>query len=424
MTRNFIYLLFLGLFFGCSSEKTIEKVKQKTIDAAEVQFSKIGKLYESKRIPRTLKNGDLFSVNPYDWTSGFYAGSLWYLYELTENPQWKDQAVAYTEILDTIQWYSGNHDVGFMINCSYGNGYRIGGKEHYKQVLVNAAESLSQRFNSNVGQIKSWNYREAWDGVTEWFYPVIIDNMMNLELLFEASAISGNSFYRDLAIIHADNTMRDHYRPDFSSYHVVDYDTITGHVLDKATCQGFADNSSWARGQAWGLYGYVITYRATKDEKYLNFAINIADYMMSHPSIPEDKIPYWDYHIDVDGYQAEWDYQDGVDYFYRDVSAATITASALIELATYVSQEESNQYVDYARDIIMNVSTPNYMATEDEDNYFILKHSVGSMPHGSSIDTPANYADYYYLEALTRLINYETDKDHVLPENTFMASLY
>ncbi len=422
MIRNTIFLIAIGLFIGCSSGKTYEEIRQKTIDTAEVQFGKIGNLYQSKLIPRSLdKNDDLIKVNPYDWTSGFYGGSLWYMYELTKDSKWKDKAVAYTEILDTIQWYSGNHDVGFMINCSYGNGYRLGAKEHYKEVLINAAESLSKRFNSNVGLIKSWNYREAWDGVTEWFYPVIIDNMMNLELLFEASAFSGNDKYRDIAVIHADNTMRDHYRSDFSSYHVVDYDTIMGHVLDKATCQGFADNSSWARGQAWGLYGYVITYRATKDKKYLDFAINIADYMMNHPSIPEDNIPYWDYHIDVDGYVAEWDYQEGVDYFYRDVSAATITASALIELATYVQQDASDQYVNYAREIITNVSTPNYMATNDEDNFFLLKHSVGSMPHGGSVDRPANYADYYFLEALVRLINYEKDKEQVLPKKTTIA---
>ncbi|MEC3908805.1 glycoside hydrolase family 88 protein [Tamlana sp. 2201CG12-4] len=423
MNRIIVLLMLLGLSISCTSKKNIKTNKQKIIEVAEVQYGKIGDVYKSKLIPRTHhKDGSLRSVPPFDWTSGFYGGNMWYMYELTKDDKWKERAIDYTEILDTIQWYSGNHDVGFMINCSYGNGYRVGGKEDYKQVLINAAESLSKRFNNNIGLIKSWNYRKAWNDTTEWFFPVIIDNMMNLELLFEASKLSGNKKYYNIAISHANKTMENHYREDYSSYHVVDYDAITGKVLDKATCQGYADESSWSRGQAWGLYGYVTCYRATKDKKYLDFANNIANYITTHPSIPKDKIPYWDYHVNNKDYKVEWDYQNGVDYLYRDVSAATITASALIELASYLSEEEANNYIDYAKDIINNVSTSKYMASKKEDNYFLLKHSVGSVPHSGDVDMPVNYADYYFLEALSRMLNYEEGR-HVLPEKTSIAAV-
>lgn len=411
----------LELTLSCDREKSLEEIKQKTIEVAETQYNKIGDLYELQLIPRThYEDGRLRTVSPYDWTSGFFGGSMWYMYELTKEFEWREKAINYTEILDTIQWYSGNHDVGFMINCSYGNGYRIGGVEEYKQVMINAAESLSRRFNPNVGLIKSWNRSKSWDGETNWYFPVIVDNMMNLELLFEASALSGNNHYRDIAIIHADNTMKHHYRPDYSSYHVVDFDSITGRVLDKGTHQGYADNSSWARGQAWGFYGFVITYRATKDKRYLDFAIKIANYMITHSSLPKDKIPYWDYHVGDIDYQPLWDYQKGEFYFYRDVSAATITASALIELATYVDDGSSEHYIEVAKEIVQNLSTSNYMASEDDQNYFILKHSVTSVPHGVEVDKPLNYADYYYLEALTRLSRYIKDQN-VLPENSSIA---
>ena len=145
------------------------------------------------RIPRRIdENGDLETTGIYGWTSGFFAGSLWYIYEMTGDEKWKEEAIRWTETLDTIQYWSGNHDVGFMINCSYGNGLRLTGNEAYKPVLVQTAESLIKRYNPHAKSLESWNYRKAWDGVTEWFFPVIIDNMMNLELLFEASRLSGD----------------------------------------------------------------------------------------------------------------------------------------------------------------------------------------------------------------------------------------
>ena len=323
------------------------------------------------------------------------------MYVLTGEEKWKNEAIEWTEALDTIQYWSGNHDVGFMMYCSYGNGLKFAGLNQYEDILVQTAESLSKRYTEETLAIKSWNYREAWDGKTKWFYPVIIDNMMNLELMFEASLLSGNTKYRDIAVQHAETTMENHYRDDFSSYHVIDYDTITGAVLDKATCQGFTDASSWARGQAWGLYGYVLCYRYTKDEKFLKFAENIANYMINHPNLPGDMVPLWDYNVPDEGFVPEWDY-NAADFpeIPRDASAAAITCSALYELAGYSAQKE--KYLGAADKMLESLLSPAYMAYGDENKYFILNHSVGSIPHGGEIDVPLVYADYYLLEAIYR----------------------
>jgi rhamnogalacturonyl hydrolase YesR len=353
-----------------------------------------------ERIPRTLDaNRELTTVGIYNWTSGFFAGNLWYLYKLTNDVKWKNEAEKWTEALAPIQHWSGHHDVGFMIYCSYGNGYRFDNKQEYAEVIINAGEALSKRFKPEVGVIESWDYRKAWDGETEWFYPVIIDNMMNLELLFEASLLSGNQKYHDIAVTHADATMKNHYRDDYSCYHVVDYDETNGAIKDKATCQGFTDESSWARGQAWGLYGYVLCYRYTKDQTYLEFAKNIANYILNHEYLPEDGIPLWDYHVNQEGFTPEWTY-DASEYpeIPRDASAAAITASALLELS---QQSEDKTYLKAAIDILSSLSS-HYLANPAENKYFVLDHSVGSIPHGVEKDVPLVYADYYYLEAISR----------------------
>lgn len=354
------------------------------------------------RCPRTINaNGALSSTDIYDWTSGFFGGNLWYIFELTGEEKWKNEAVKRTEALDTIQYWSGNHDVGFMMNCSYGNGLRLTGKKEYKKVLVQTAESLSKRYNPIAKCIKSWDYRKAWNDTTEWFFPVIIDNMMNLELLFEATKLSGNERFAEIAVQHAMTTMKNHYRPDFSCYHVVDYDTLTGKVLDKATCQGFTDESSWARGQAWGLYGFTLCYRYTKDRHFLEFAENIANYILNHPELPKDGVPYWDYNAGDPNLKPEWKYDPSkFPVIPRDASAAAITSSALFELGSY-SSSHREKYITAATNILESLASPAYMDSQ-ENKYFILKHSVGSIPHGVEIDVPLVYADYYFLEAILR----------------------
>lgn len=363
------------------------------------------------RIPRsTNEDGSLKFDGIYGWTSGFFGGNLWFLYELTGDEKWKNEAIYWTEALDTIKMFTGSHDIGLMINCSYGNAFRITGNEAYKNVIIQTAESLSSRFNPTVASIKSWNYRKALDDDTEWFFPVGISNMVNLELLFYASKLSGNSKYKEIAVTHALTTMKNHYRSDYSCYHMVDFDVENGKALDKGTTLGLTDESSWARGQAWGLYGFVMCYRETGDIRFLNFSENIAAYIMNSPLIPDDKVPYWDYQVDQDDYNPVWDYQpEKYPETPRDVSAATITASALFELSTLV--DDGKSYFSYANKILESVSSPPYCSPEDETNYFYLTHSVGSIPKDNEVSCPASYADYYYFEALLRKQKIEKNRE-------------
>ncbi len=396
-------IILVILFTACGKkDKTV--ISEQTLEFIGQQFKNtIAILNDQDRIPRTIdNNGKLVTIGIYGWTSGFFAGNLWNMYELTNDEKWKKEAEIWTEALDSVQYLTDHHDIGFMINCSYGNGLKLTGKEEYKNIIIQAAKSLSTRYNPNTKCIESWDYRTAWDGKTKWFFPVIIDNMMNLELLFEATRLSGDSSFYDIAVQHALTTMENHYRDDYSCYHVVDYDTITGQVLDKATCQGFVDQSSWARGQAWGLYGFVLCYRFTKDDQYLRFAENIADYILNQPNLPEDMVPYWDFNVVDPGLTPEWDY-DSSKYpvIPRDASAAAIISSALFELSKY-SIENRVKFQSAAEKILDSLSSPEYLALSGNNKYFILNHSVGSIPHGVEIDVPLVYADYYFLEALNR----------------------
>jgi uncharacterized protein YyaL (SSP411 family) len=248
--------------------------------------------------------------------------------------------------------------------------------------MLTGAASLASRFNPDYGVIKSW------DGWKEYDYPVIIDNMMNLEFLFWAAKASGNKKYYNLSVTHADNTIKNHFRKDFSSYHVVCYGKA-GKVLAQKTHQGAADSSAWARGQGWGLYGYTVMYRETKQKKYLEQAEHIANFILNHPNLPEDKIPYWDFNA------------PGIPNEERDVSAATVMSSALFELSQY-SKKNTKKYFDAATAMLSSLTTAKYKADIGTNGNFILKHSVGSKPHHSEVDVPLVYADYYYLEALLR----------------------
>lgn len=338
--------------------------------------------------PRTtLPDGNIWYVPVDDWCSGFFPGSLWYLGELTGNQDWSRRAADYTETLDSAQYLTWHHDVGFIIGSSYLNGYRLGGKEQYAPVVVNAAKSLATRFRPGAGVIQSWNVDKGWQSERGWACPVIIDNMMNLEIMFEATRLTGDSSFYDIAVSHANTTMAHHFRPDFSCYHVVDYDPATGDVRHRQTAQGYADESSWARGQAWALYGYTMCYRYTGDPNYIYQAIKVCDMIFNTPSMPDDLVPYWDYNA------------PNIPSEPRDASAAACTASALYELSTYLP---GRGYKELADKVVASLSSPAYRAATGENNHFLLMHSVGSIPHGHEIDVPINYADYYYLEALLR----------------------
>ncbi len=348
------------------------------------------------RIPSTFVDGEIVFVPKDDWVSGFFAGTLWYMYELTGDEQYAVHAQKHTEAIHEIQFLTWHHDVGFMIYDSYGNGLRLKNIPGYDTVLVNTAKSLSTRFRPEAGIIQSWSVDKGWQKEKGWKCPVIIDNLMNLELLFRASEISGDPAFKQIAISHADKTMSNHFRSDYSTYHVVDYDPQTGLVLGKCTAQGADDESRWARGQAWALYGYTVMYRFTKDKQYLEHAQNVARFILNEPNMPEDLIPLWDYDAVKYGEQKP---EYAAYKSQRDVSSAAIVASALYELWYYTSQDE---YLKSADKIVRNLSSEPYRAALGTNGGFILKHSVGSIPHGSNIDVPLNYADYYLLEALVR----------------------
>lgn len=315
----------------------------------------------------------------YDWTSGFFPGNLWYAYQLTRKENLKASAAKFTNYLYPVRKYTGTHDIGFMMNCSYGNANRLAPADSIQSILVQTADNLCDRFNPNIGCIRSWDFGK-------WNFPVIIDNMMNLDLLFYVNHLTNNPKYKDIALKHAETTLKNHFREDYSSYHVVSYKN-DGNVELKCTHQGKNDDSSWARGQAWGVYGYTSCYRESKDTLFLQQAKNIANMIMKCVKT-DDAIPLWDY--------------DAPDMpeTPRDASAASITASALIELSTLI--EDGQVYLDYAEKLLKSLSSDAYLAKVGTNQGFILMHSVGSLPNGSEIDTPINYADYYYLEALIR----------------------
>lgn len=407
-----ILLLISGciLTFSCirQKEKFIAENTDFAIRQTQLMLEKIGEP-TGKNYPRTMSDhGDLVTTHMYDWTPGFFPGSLWYIYELTGDSTWRNQAEKWTTSLESLKTFTKHHDLGFMIYCSYGNALKLAPKPQYKDIIIESAESLSTRYDERTKSIKSWNYRKAWNDTTEWFFPVIVDNMMNLEMLFAASKLSGNRKYYDIAVAHANSTLKNHIRKDFTSFHVVDYDTITGNVKYRGTCQGYSDNSTWARGQAWIIYGYTMMYRETKDQIYLNTAIKAADIYIKN--LPEDLIPFWDFNVGEEGYTPEGkSYATIFQEKTRDASAAAITCSALFELSQL---SDNDAYAEIAIKMLYSLASPAYRAKLGENANFILMHSVGSIPHETEIDKPLTYADYYFLEALVR---YKNLKDIHIP---------
>ena len=389
-------LLSLGVFLMtpafCHAENNdISNVINNDINFSTRQYSlmlqQIGR--EGKvRIPKTIdKLGRMVYIPIDDWCSGFFPGSLCYLYQLTNDKSWLLQSRRFTEALDSIQYLTWHHDVGFMIGSSYLNIYRLNPNKAYKKAIIQTAKSLCTRFRKKAGVIQSWNVDRGWQSKRGWTCPVIIDNMMNLELLFEATRLSGDSTYWKVAVSHANKTLENQFRKDGSCYHVVDYDPNNGAVLHRQTAQGYADNSAWARGQAWAVYGYTVCYRYTHDRKYLDQAVKTLNFVMQNPNLPDDLIPYWDF--DAPNIPNE----------PRDASSAACIASALYEMNNYLPD---NGYTSLADRIIRSLSSPEYRAPLGKNGCFLLMHSVGSIPHNNEIDVPLNYADYYFLEALTR----------------------
>jgi len=387
----FLFAVILYLFpnnnLMATKEESMEKVINEALCHAQKQYLRMAQKLsvQETQLPKTFEKGQLVTSGSDWWCSGFFPGSLWYLYEYSRDKQVLDYARMYTARVEREKYTTDNHDIGFILYCSYGNGLRLTGEPSYRDVLLTGAQSLATRYSPSIGLIRSWDFNE-----NIWQYPVIIDNMMNLEMMLWVAKEFNQPLYKEISISHADLTMKNHYRPDNSCFHVVSYDTITGQPHAKHTHQGYSHESAWSRGQAWGLYGYTFMYRETQDKKYLVRARKIADYLLNHPKMPKDYIPYWDFD------------DPQIPNALRDASAASIMASSLIELSTYVDQTEKQRYLDVAEKQIRTLASPAYTAEVGENGNFILMHSVGSLPANSEIDVPLTYADYYYLEALIR----------------------
>jgi rhamnogalacturonyl hydrolase YesR len=382
-SKNLIVLLFLfSTIVSAKNYKEITWLKT-AIDRSQDQLLAAAEKYKAVKLnPRSFENGKVNFASIKDWTCGFFPGSLWYMFELTNNEQFKKEAKFYTEILDKVQYRKDTHDLGFMLYCSYGNGFRLTGNENYKKVLITGSNSLMTRFHPEVGLIKSWDERKDWQ------YPVIIDNMLNLEMLCEVSKLTHDNSFKKATISHANKTLENHFRTDNSCFHVINYDSVSGKVISKVTHQGYNDSSSWARGQGWALYGYTMMYRETRDPKYLEQARKVATFILNNPNLPADKVPYWDFNA------------PNMPDAPRDASAAAIYASALVELSAYV--KNGKDYLNAAEKTLISLSSTKYLAEKGQNGLFILKHSVGNWPSRKEIDVPLNYADYYYIEALCR----------------------
>jgi len=379
-----LIVLSCNFSFAQSPKKTMVQLINDEFKFALDQYKFLAKNIPEGLTPQSFEKNRPVNYDIKWWCSGFYSGSLWYLYEQTKDEAVKKEAEKALKVIEPNQTYTGNHDLGFMMYCSFGNAYRLTGKEEYKTIIKRSAESLATRYRPNVKAIQSWNKNKYWD------CPVIIDNMMNLEMMNWVSDNGGNPKYKEISVIHSNTTLKNHFRPDFSSYHVIDYNPETGNVKRKATWQGAADCSAWSRGQGWALYGYTMMYRFTKDEVYLKQAKGIAHFILNHPNLPADKIPYWDFDA------------QGIPYAKRDASAGAIIASALLELGQYTSGTEKNEFKSAAETMIYSLASPAYRAKLGENGGFLLMHSTGAYPLNSEIDVPLVYADYYYLEALLR----------------------
>ena len=388
--RKAIFFITSLLCLACQKQESMEELTARVFERAAAQMELMDKNLDSAAVsnpgvaiyPRSInKEGALWTSNYKWWCSGFYPGSMWYVYEYTGDEKIKELALEYQAGLEPLRFRKDDHDIGFQLMCSYGNCLRLTEDQTCVPVLIDGANSLASRFDPEVGCTRSWSFGK-------WSFPVIVDNMMNMELLLKAAELGGSDTLKNVALAHARTTMKNHFREDKSCFHLVDYNPETGEVVGKQTVQGLADDSAWARGQAWGLYGFTMVYRFCKEQDILDHAIAIAEYLL--PRLPEDGVPFWDY----DSAEIPND--------VRDASAAAIMASSLIELSQYVDAEKAERYLATAEKMIRTLASEEYLCAEGEDYGFLLKHSTGNKNTDSEVDVPLTYADYYFLEALIR----------------------
>lgn len=392
MKRPFLlwYVVVLALFVACNSTP-IEAPQATMTTSAVPSDQRLDQLtdkmlvylpqiaLDSTQIPRSFDNEALVGTKSKSWTAGFFPGLLWQLYAHSKKDALKKAAEEWQAFVEKEKYDGSTHDLGFKVYCSFGNAWKNTGNQDYQDVFLTAAKTLTTRYNEKIGALRSWDHH-----ADVWQYPVIIDNMMNLEMLFEATRLTGDSSFHKIAEQHALTTLEHHFRPDNSSYHVISFDTITGEVEKKNTHQGYSHESAWSRGQAWGLYGFGIAYKYTRNPVFLAQAERIASYIFNHQNLPEDLIPYWDYNASA------------IPNEPRDVSAAAVTASALFTLAD-MAPEMASQYRSQANQILHSLEKEVYQTDRPP---FFLQCSVGSIPGKFEVDAPIIYADYYYVEAL------------------------
>jgi unsaturated chondroitin disaccharide hydrolase len=375
----------VALFAGCGQSKLDKQVDHALMYSQEQLRKTAETINDPLEFPaQTDQDGDWKTVDMYSWVSGFFPGCLWYAFENSGEEYFKTQATRWTESMEPVKEFTGNHDIGFMMMSSYGNGYRLTGREEYVDILLQSAESLTTRYHPGAGLIQSWNANSS----RGWICPVIIDNMMNLNLLFWAAEHGGDDRYYEIAETHALNTIKTHVRDDGSTFHVVDVEPETGEIRGKFTAQGYEDESTWSRGQAWAIYGFTETYRNTNNEVFLETAKMLADYWLDN--IPYDYVPYSDFNA------------PNIPDESRDTSAAAITASALLELSTLVeNNDDAERYYDAALNTIESLSSEKFM-TEGHDSMGILRHATGRWSRNIITDLSLIFGDYYFMEAMLR----------------------
>jgi len=314
-------------------------------------------------------------MNREEWTSGFFAGSLWKMYQITGEEKWRNAATDWTADLEPMSLKASDHDTGFRIFTSYGSGFLLTDNLSYSRTILRGAQTLATRFDPDISAIKSWD----WIGN----FPVIIDNLMNLEILFWAARESGNNELYNIALAHAETSLEHHIRDDGSSYHIVDFDE-NGDVIWKDTRQGYGPESVWARGQAWAIYGFSMIYRYTGEQKFLDASEKASAWFIDNLS--DDFVPIYDFLEPVPSVQT------------KDASAAAIAASGFLELYTVTGK---NIYFNTAVNILNSLSTESYSTLADSQNSVLKRSTL----HRGKGRLGTSYADYYYLEAIVRYLN-------------------
>lgn len=386
MNRLTAFFAVLLMFVIASCKEPMAVLTDRVFREARMRYVEMDKAIDEYSMPRSFVDGRFIQCKKNNWVSGFYPGTLWYIYEYTGDNAIRILADKHTRRLDSLYYMRTHHDIGFQTQASYLNGYRLTGNSEYLPFIERNASKLAARFSDVTGCIKSWDSEE-------WDYPVIIDNMMNLEHLMVASKLFDADSLADIACTHANTTMRNHFRPDFTTYHLLDYSSETGQVRKKQTYQGAADESAWARGQAWALYGYAMMAEKSSDRKafsaYLLQAEKVAEMLLE--KLPEDGIPYWDFD------------SENIPDEYKDASAAAVMASGFITVSRITEKGRlSRECRHMAETQIRTLASEKYLAEAGTNGNFLLMHSVGNYPFSVEVDAPLTYADYYFLEALIK----------------------